>query len=274
MTKFLTLEQTKRNRPRNLERQRILSKKFPAVKVGNPWGPWQQKLWKEYIKEAPLSKDNKEARDKLAKHLDTWIKQNPEYKGIKTNDFRNFLINLARTESTYNPTAKHKKQYGYFQILNLPEGTSAPQQIKAAYDHLKTLFKESITKQDVYKAREQGITDGELLAKYWNQQNRVTNYIHRGIDSADGHGTLVSTYHNNSPISIDYLQYLPNAITASSVKATSPTTLSDAIRLARNDSIDYSNREQYVLDLNRELKKDSTWDDRKVQLNEPIYLYE
>ena len=119
MTKLLSREETKRNRARNLERQRILSKNGYNVIVGRPWGKWQQKQWEGYIsKQSPITADNKN-KDIFIKELDNWIKANPTYKGYNTKDFRNFFISLAGTESSYKKNATHGTMRGYFQIKDL-----------------------------------------------------------------------------------------------------------------------------------------------------------
>jgi hypothetical protein len=46
-----------------------------------------------------------------------------------------------------------------------------------AFDHLNGLFKNTITKEDIQKARSLGINDSALMLKYWNQGNRVNNYL-------------------------------------------------------------------------------------------------
>ena len=86
MAKLLSRKETAQNRPRNLERQRILSENGYNVTIGRPWGPWQQEQWEDYIsKQSPITADNKN-KDIFIKELDSWIKANPTYKGYNTKD--------------------------------------------------------------------------------------------------------------------------------------------------------------------------------------------
>lgn len=277
-SRFLTEEETKINRPRNLERQRLLKDAGYNVEVGKPWGSWQQTQWENYIKSQPIQNTHEDAQKSFTQKLDNWIKNNPKMFGINTKQFRNFLISLAATESSFDPDAVHGSQYGYFQIKGLQKGQD---QFKAAFKHLNSLFNNSITKADLDRAKDLGITQGELLAKYWNQQNRVTNYIHRGVDAEDGVGTKVSQYHNNDNISLDYSQYVPEAITSVSEKIVDQNSLADIIARARNEYIDYSDREKYILDLNKEIDSVRTggekynakkaWNPNKLKKNSIVY---
>lgn len=249
-SRFLTEEETKTNRPRNLERQQLLKNAGYNVQVGKYWGPWQQTQWENYIKSQPIQNTHGNAQRRFTTELDNWIKNNPKMFGIDTKQFRNFLISLASTESSFDPNAKHGSHYGYFQIKGLQKEQD---QFKAAFKHLNSLFKNNITKADLDRAKDLGITQGELLAKYWNQQNRVTNYIHRGVDAVDEEGTKVSQYHNNDNISLDYSQYVPEAITTETATITGPKSLADIIARTRNNYIDYSDREGYIINLNKEI---------------------
>ena len=271
----LTKEETLRNRTRNMERQRILKENGYDVQEGQPWGPWQQKQWEEYIRTVPIKRTH-EDQDIFTKELDQWIKLNPVSSGITTKDFRDFLINLARTESSFKKDARNGSHYGYFQIKGLNKNAD---QFAAAFRHMNGLFRGNITKDDIVRASTLGITQGELLAKYWNQQNFVTNYLHRGIDHADRERTLVSQYHNNSTSSIDFSKYVPEAIHSQSQIATGPISYARAVERARNPKITYNDRQGYIDSINtvrRGFKWDRenrTWNAEDLKKGEEFYLY-
>lgn len=268
----LTREETKRNRKRNKERQRILAGAGYNVQEGKPWGPWQQKQWESYISKQPVQNTHGQAQDIFTRELDQWIKANPVSYGMNTKDFRNFLISIARTESSFDPRARHGSHYGYFQIKNLREGKD---QFEAAFKHLSTLFSQSITKQDLLRARQLGITQGELLSKYWNQQNRVTNYLHRGVDASDGEGTPISTYHNNDKSVVDMSKYVPKAITSDYVILDKGQSVGSIAPRVRNSNIDYSDKEGSIHNMNagRVLGKGRTyptvWPGDTLYINKP-----
>ena len=247
MAKLLSKKETAQNRPRNLERQRILSENGYNVTIGRPWGPWQQKQWEDYIsKQSPVTADNKN-KDTFIKELDNWIKVNPTYKGYNTKDFRNFFISLAGTESSYKKNATHGTMRGYFQIKDL---NLSGDQFKAAFNHLDKLFKQVITKEDIRRAKGLGITQGELLAKYWNQENRVTNYLHKGVDNQDGLGTSISDYHNNLPTVAEYYDLVPEAITDDYLIVGKGDSYDKYARKIRNSNIDYKNATKSIQEMN------------------------
>lgn len=273
---FLTTEETARNRARNEERQRILLSNGYNVQEGAPWGPWQQAQWEDFSRKQPIKNSHGTAQDIFTRRLDAWIKLNPVSYGITTRDFRDFLINLARTESSFGENKANGSHYGYFQIKGLRKGQD---QFAEAFKHMSKLFKGNITKDDIVRARNLGITQGELLAKYWNQQNHATNYIHRGIDHADGAGTLVSNYHDNNQVVVDYSKYVPEAIHEQVITATSPNSYARAVERARNPYITYNDRQAFVDSVNtvkRNLqwsRKNRKWDASSLQKGEDFYLY-
>lgn len=247
MAKLLSKKETAQNRPRNLERQRILSENGYNVTIGKPWGPWQQEQWEDYIsKQSPFTNKGK-GRDQFVKELDNWIKAHPTYKGYNTKDFRNFFIALAGTESGYRKNAVHGTMRGYFQIK---DSNIFGDQFKAAFNHLDKLFKQVITKEDIRRAKGLGITQGELLAKYWNQQNRVTNYLHRGVDNQDGLGTSISDYHNNLPTVAEYYDLVPEAITDDYLIVGKGDSYDKYARKIRNSNIDYKDATKSIQEMN------------------------
>lgn len=209
------------------------------------------------------------------KSLDSFIKNNPEINGINTNEFRDFFIELVRLESSYNPKASNNKgnYSGWYAIKNGAK-LSEENQHKEAFKHLSELFKENITDLDITTAKDKGITQAQLLAKYWNQGNRVTNYIHNNRDDSDGLGTKISEYGNNINVNLDYSGYTPEAITDDYVIVTGPNTLPNYTKLARNSYIDYSNREKYIINTNKTVyskKGKKNFDSTKIQVGDTIW---
>lgn len=144
--------------------------------------------------------------------LDEFIKKNPSVHGLNTSDFRNFLVELVRRESSFNPKAKQGSYYGWYQT-KIPVGTDTISQHNLAFRHLANLFRDTITKADVSKARDLGISDAPLLLKYWNQGNRVNNYLWNNIDSKDGLGTKISDYGNDISIPLNVYNYAMDNLT-------------------------------------------------------------
>lgn len=140
-------------------------------------------------------------KDYYIQSLDNFIKANPTINGLDTAKFRDFFIEAVGKESGWNPSARQGSFYGWYQMKN--GNGSEESQHKNAYVHLARLFNNIITKADVEKARELGISDAALLLKYWNQENRVNNYLWNNKDSLDGLGTSISNYGNDLTSSID-----------------------------------------------------------------------
>ena len=145
-------------------------------------------------------------RNYYIQSLDKFIRDNPKINGLDTAYFRDFLIGLVDKESSYNPRAKQGSFYGWYQT-KIPIGTDETTQHRKAFEHLARLFKDVISKEDVKKARSMNISDSALLLKYWNQENRVNNYLWNNKDSADGLGTRISTYGNDLKIPIDISRF-------------------------------------------------------------------
>lgn len=213
-----------------------------------------------------------ENRATFEKSLDKFIAANPKVGDIDTKIFRDFMIALANHESSFRSKATNNvgNYSGYYGLLNGSKMTEEEQH-RAAYNHLKKIFTENMVKEDIVKASELGITPAQLLIKYWNQGNRVTNYLYNGKDSTDGLGTKVSEYGNDINLDLDYSAYLPSAITSDFVTVEKgKNSLSNAIKLARIPGMDYSNRESYIANLNKEYNKG--FDSRKLQVGDMIWL--
>ena len=209
------------------------------------------------------------------KSLDNFIKNNSKLYGINTKDFRDFFIELVGLESSYNSkTTNSKGNYGGWYATKGGANLSEYDQHKAAFQHLAKLFKENITDLDLTTAKDKGITQAQLLAKYWNQGNRVTNYIHNNIDDSDGLGTKISEYGNNINVNMDYSRYTPEAITNPFVIVEDNKTLPNAITLTRNPYINFSNRENSIVNLNKSVyeSKSKKFDPSKVQVGDTIWL--
>ena len=132
--------------------------------------------------------------------LKGFIKRNPTLYGLNTKDFKDFLIDLANIESTYRKDVKGRtadgKLSGYngYYAMPISSKASANKQHKEAFRIISELLKHVIVQEDIDKAKELGISESQLLAKVWNQRNRVLNYLYNGIDTSDGNGVKVSEY--------------------------------------------------------------------------------
>lgn len=226
--------------------------------------------------------------------LDNWISRNPIYKGIDTKKFRDFFIELVGAESGYrknvaalNKNKKRGSYTGWYQTKG-GENRSEDQQHSDAFNHLSKLFKNSITKEDLTVGQKKGFSQSAILAKYWNQQNRVTNYIHRNIDNEDGAGAKISEVGNNFTSNIDIYDLVPNAITDKQMVATGPRSYAQAVARSRNPYIDYSDKQEYMDSINtvrrgltwytrEQLKQnpqlERPWNSTKLQKNEIFYIY-
>ncbi len=162
----------------------------------------------------PSQDNSKVQANRIAhrKSLEKFIKDNPNLYGINTADFVDFMLDNATMESNNSATAKHGSMYGYYQLKGLKQGSTEEQQHRAAYKHLSNLFKNVITDADIEKAKELGISQAQLLHKFWNQERKVLNYLYQGKDSEDGLGTKISEWGNNNNLEIDYSPYVMKAI--------------------------------------------------------------
>ena len=131
-----------------------------------------------------------------------------------------------------------------------PETLFGPKFERYLHQQAKAKTIQDISLEDIRRAKELGITQGELLAKYWNQQNRVTNYLHRGIDSQDGLGTSISNYHNNLPTVAEYYNLVPEAITSDYLIVGKGDSYDKYARKIRNSNIDYRNATKSIQEMN------------------------
>ena len=220
-------------------------------------------------------KNSFDARDKHRKSLDEFIKNNPELYGISTSDFADFLSQIAGLESSYKSDAGKGMTYSGYYGLKGGRDLDSNAQHKAAFRHLKKLFNESIVKDDINKGVELGYTPAQILAKYWNQGNRVTNYLWNNIDNTDGLGTKISDYGNNITVDMDYSNYLDDAITDDYIIINNSKSMSNAIKKARNSKMNYSNRQNYILNLNGTKDKNGNTiplDATKVHVGDTLWL--
>ena len=218
------------------------------------------------------------SRDTHKKSLQKFISSNPVLYGINTADFVDFFSELSGLEGTYNPKAGAGMPYsGYYGLKN-GRNYSEDEQHRRAFKHLSEIFSDKMVKEDLQKGIEKGYTPSQILAKYWNQGNRVSNYLYNGVDDTDGVGTRISEYGWNMKSNIDYSKYLKDAIKDDFVIVKNIKTLPDAINRVRNKEIDISNRKKAIIDLNTEVKKYNTknknavFDPLKLQIGDTIWL--
>ena len=152
-----------------------------------------------------MPKNRDQLKQEYIDSLDYFISQNPKIGQLDTAKFRDFLIGLVERESGFNPTAKQGSYFGWYQT-NKRDADPYNQHMNA-FNHLNGLFNNTITKDDIQKARALGINDSALMLKYWNQGNRVNNYLWNNKDSADGLGTLISKYGNDLTMPLDVYDY-------------------------------------------------------------------
>lgn len=218
------------------------------------------------------------SRDTHRKSLQKFVESNPTLYGINTVDFIDFFSELSGLEGTYNPKAGAGMTYsGYYGLKN-GRNYSEDEQHRRAYQHLSDIFNNKMVKEDLKKGIEQGYTPAQVLAKYWNQGNRVSNYLYNGIDDSDGVGTMISDYGWNMKSKVDYSNYLKDAIKDDFVIVKNVKTLPDAINRVRNKEVDFSDRKKSIIDLNTEVKKhntknkNATFDPLKLQIGDTIWL--
>lgn len=152
-----------------------------------------------------MPKSREQLKQEYITSLDSFISKNPTVGQLDTAKFRDFLIGLVEHESGFNPTARQGSYFGWYQTNKLDADPYA--QHMNAFNHLNGLFNNTITKEDVQRARSLGINDSALMLKYWNQGNRVNNYLWNNKDSADGLGTLISNYGNDLTMPLDVYGY-------------------------------------------------------------------
>ena len=160
-------------------------------------------------------------KDQVRKLIDDWIAANPTYLNMNTADFADWLYETSGLESSWGKNMVGKKsdgtKSGYNGYFGLQVDPYAPfdTQIRKAFSKINQILTDQMTDYDIDVANKMGISQAQLLHKYWNQANRVTNYLHNGIDTTDGAGTRISDYGNNDKIIMDYSSLVRPAITDS-----------------------------------------------------------
>lgn len=216
------------------------------------------------------------SRDTHKKSLQKFVASNPTLYGINTADFVDFFSELSGLEGTYNPKAGEGMTYSGYYGLKDGRNYSEDEQHRRAFKHLSEIFNTKMVKEDLQKGIEKGYTPSQILAKYWNQGNRVSNYLYNNIDDTDGVGTKISDYGWNMKSNIDYSNYLKGAITDDFVIVKNVRTLPDAINRARNKEINVSDRKNSIIDLNNRVRKhkdkDAVFDPLKLKIGDTIWL--
>ena len=151
-------------------------------------------------------------RDAHLKSLDAFIAANPTISGLNTADFRDVLSQFAALESSYNPKASNKSGYSGYYGLEGGSSLSDNAQHRKAYEHLASLFKHNITRDDVQKGIDMGYTPAQILYKYWNQQNNATEFLQNGSAETIGNNPELRLMGNNINAIADYYKYIPEAI--------------------------------------------------------------
>lgn len=155
------------------------------------------------------------------------------------------MADIARFESNYNMKAVGKKSnggrsgYNGYYGLKVKENVSSDKQHIKAFEHLADLLKYNITKEDIDLASSKQISQSQLLAKYWNQGNRTTNWIYNNIDSKDGAGTKISEYGNNANSNVNIRDSVKNAITSDTYVIKPNETIADISMLVRRPNRQY-----------------------------------
>ena len=152
-------------------------------------------------------------RDAHLKSLDAFIAANPTIAGLNTADFRDVLSQFAGLESSYNPKASNKSGYSGYYGLEGGSSLSDNAQHRKAYEHLASLFKHNITRDDVQKGIDMGYTPAQVLYKYWNQQNNATEFLQNGSAETIGNNPELGLMGNNINAIADYYRYIPEAVT-------------------------------------------------------------
>lgn len=216
-----------------------------------------------------------QSRDAHKKSLHSFIKKHPVMFGIKTADFEDFFSKMAGIESGYRPKAGRGMTYSGYYGLKGGRKMTPEQQHKQAFRHLSNIFNNQMVSSDVEKGKDLGFTPAQLLAKYWNQGNRVTNHLYnhqifRNTDTTDGLGSTISEYGNNIDIPLDYSNYLHNSENRDSIKIEKGDRMSNIIKDVRRVGVDYSNRDKYFEDLNK--KYNSKFNPKSIKVGDTLFM--
>lgn len=202
----------------------------------------------------------KERKEQFVKSLRRFTNKYPTLYGLNTKELESLMTDIAGVESSYRSNVvgktkdgKESKYNGYY-ALKIPANTSVEEQHKRAFKHLANVLKHNITDVDVYRAGQMGISQAQLVGKYWNQGNRVTNYLWNGIDTADGNGIKISeygTHHGDYRITSDVniLRYIPDAIMDSEYKIKKGDRFSNIQERVRTDGRNYNRNGEDIIEI-------------------------
>lgn len=151
-------------------------------------------------------------RDAHLKSLDAFIAANPTVSGLNTADFRDVLSQFAGLESSYKKDASNKSGYSGYYGLKGGSALAEDAQHRKAYEHLASLFKHSITRDDIQKGIDMGYTPAQILYKYWNQGNNATEFLQNGSAATIGNNPGLDIMGNNISAIADYYKYIPDAV--------------------------------------------------------------
>lgn len=199
-----------------------------------------------------------ERKEQFVKSLKRFTKKHPTLYGLNTKELESLMTDIAGVESSYRSNVvgktkdgKKSKYNGYY-ALKIPANTSVEEQHRKAFEHLSEVLKHNITDVDVYRAGQLGISQAQLVGKYWNQRNRVTNYLWNGIDTTDGNGVKISEYGTNHgdyriTSKVDILRYVPDAIMDSEYKVKKGDTFSEIQERVRTDGRNHNKAGKDIL---------------------------
>ena len=202
----------------------------------------------------------KERKEQFVKSLKRFTNKYPTLYGLNTRELESLMTDIAGVESSYRSNVVgrtkngKKSNYNGYYALEIPANTSVEEQHRRAFKHLANVLKHNITDVDVYRAGQMGISQAQLVGKYWNQGNRVTNYLWNGIDTADGNGVRISEYGTNHgdyriTSEVDILRYVPDAIMDSEYKIKKGDRFSNIQERVRTDGRNYNRNGKDIVEI-------------------------
>ena len=213
-------------------------------------------------------------RGTVKQKIDAWVKAHPKYKGIDTTAFADWLLETSKYESNYGRYMTGKKSdgsnsgyNGYFG-LKIDPNASFDAQMDAAFGKIHQILNDQIVDYDINRAKEMGISQAQLLHKYWNQGNRVTNYLHNGLDTTDGAGTHISDYGNDDMLEMDYSPYVRKAITDTSYTIKPGDNFSRIQSAVRLPGRDYNRAGRDLVDYIR--KNNAKFDSTRLSVGQTL----
>lgn len=213
-------------------------------------------------------------RGTVKQKIDAWVKAHPKYKGIDTTAFADWLLETSKYESNYGRYMTGKKSdgsnsgyNGYFG-LKIDPNASFDAQMDAAFGKIHQILNDQIVDYDINRAKEIGISQAQLLHKYWNQGNRVTNYLHNGLDTTDGAGTHISDYGNDDMLEMDYSPYVRKAITDTSYTIRPGDNFSRIQSAVRLPGRDYNRAGRDLVDYIR--KNNAKFDSTRLSVGQTL----